>query len=88
MRQFEERFTLSNDGLSLFYRDYAGPPGITPVLCIPGLTRNARDFDFIADRIAATRRVLVTDLRGRGRSGYDPDTRHYAVPIETADIPM
>jgi pimeloyl-ACP methyl ester carboxylesterase len=56
------------------------------VICIPGLTRNSRDFDFIADHIAATRRVLVTDLRGRGRSSYDPDTRNYSVPVETGDV--
>jgi pimeloyl-ACP methyl ester carboxylesterase len=30
--------------------------------------------------------VLVTDLRGRGRSGYDPDTRNYSVPVETGDV--
>ena len=56
------------------------------MLCIPGLTRNARDFDFIAGHIAATRRVLVADLRGRGRSAYDPDPRNYSVPVETGDM--
>jgi pimeloyl-ACP methyl ester carboxylesterase len=90
MNRFQERFTLSNDGLRLFYRDYAGPPAQladrTPVLCIPGLTRNSRDFDFIAGHIAETRRVLVTDLRGRGQSGYDPDPRNYSVPVETGDV--
>jgi len=89
MMPFEERFTLSTDGLSLFYRDYAGPPGQnarTPVICIPGLTRNSRDFDFIASHIAATRRVITTDLRGRGQSGHDPDPRNYSVPVETGDV--
>ena len=90
MRPFEERYTLSKDGLRLFYRDYEGPaaqiPGRTPVLCIPGLTRNCRDFDFIAAHIAATRRVIATDLRGRGQSGYDPDPRNYSVPVETGDM--
>jgi len=90
MNAFEERFTLSKDGLHLFYRDYPGPPaqnpGRTPVICVPGLTRNSRDFDFIASHIAATRRVITTDLRGRGRSGYDPDPRNYAVPVETGDV--
>jgi pimeloyl-ACP methyl ester carboxylesterase len=55
-------------------------------LCIPGLTRNARDFDFIAGHIAATRRVLAVDLRGRGQSAYDPNPANYAVPVETADM--
>ena len=86
MTQFEERYTLAADGLRLFYRDYPGPPGLTPVLCIPGLTRNSRDFDFIAAHIAAKRRVITTDLRGRGRSGYDPNPANYAVPVETRDM--
>jgi pimeloyl-ACP methyl ester carboxylesterase len=86
MIPFDERFYLSQDGLQLYYRDYRGPPDRTPVLCIPGLTRNARDFDFIAGHIAAKRRVLVADLRGRGRSAYDPDPRQYAVPAETGDM--
>ncbi len=83
---YEERFYSSADGLNLFYRDYPGPPEKTPVLCIPGLTRNSRDFDFIAGRIAATRRVVTVDLRGRGRSGYDPDIANYSVPVETRDV--
>ena len=44
------------------------------------------DFDFIAAHIAGTRRVLVTDLRGRGRSAYDADERNYSVPVETGDV--
>jgi pimeloyl-ACP methyl ester carboxylesterase len=44
------------------------------------------DFDFIAAHIARTRRVLVTDLRGRGRSAYDADERNYSVPVETSDV--
>jgi pimeloyl-ACP methyl ester carboxylesterase len=76
----------SSDGLSLYYRDYPGPSDCTPVLCIPGLTRNARDFDFIAAHIAQTRRVLVADLRGRGKSERAKDPRHYTVAIEAADI--
>lgn len=83
---YEERHFTSGDGLSLFYRDYAGPrSNALPVLCIPGLTRNSRDFDFIAARIAQNRRVLTVDLRGRGQSAYDPDTANYSVPAETKD---
>lgn len=86
MSVYDERFYLSKDGLRLFYRDYPNEAAKTPVLCIPGLTRNAIDFDFIAAHIARTRRVLVTDLRGRGRSAYDPDARNYSVPVETRDV--
>ena len=30
--------------------------------------------------------MLVADLRGRGRSDYDPEPRNYAVPVETGDM--
>ncbi len=86
MTSFEERHYRSKDGLSLFYRDYPHASSLTPVLCIPGLTRNSRDFDFIAGHIAQTRRVLTADLRGRGRSAHDPNPRNYSVPVETSDM--
>lgn len=84
--RYAARTYRSAEGLPLFYRDYMGGGAATPVLCIPGLTRNARDFDSIAGRLARTRRVLVADLRGRGRSAYDPDWRHYQVNVEAADM--
>jgi pimeloyl-ACP methyl ester carboxylesterase len=83
---YEERYYESSDGLKLYYRDYKGPPTPLPVLCIPGLTRNSRDFEFIAAHIARSRRVIVTDLRGRGKSDHDNDPRHYSVAIEAADM--
>lgn len=86
MSLYSEHFYKSSDGLSLYYRDYAGPTGSTPVLCVPGLTRNCRDFDFIAAHIVGSRRVLCADLRGRGRSTYDPDWRNYTVAVERNDI--
>lgn len=69
----------SSDGLTLSYRDYAGPPhaAVAPVLCLPGLTRNARDFEALGLELARTRRVLSPDLRGRGRSAYDPNPANY-----------
>ena len=86
MNLYSEHFYPSSDGLSLYYRDYPGPRDRIPVLCIPGLTRNCRDFEFIAAHMAQTRRILCTDLRGRGRSAYDPNWRNYAVPVERHDI--
>jgi pimeloyl-ACP methyl ester carboxylesterase len=89
MISYRKRFYGARDGLTLFYRDYPAPPGAqarTPVLCLPGLTRNARDFDAVADHMAATRRVLCADFRGRGRSHYDPEWRHYTVAVETDDM--
>ena len=63
--------------------------GHMPVLCLPGLTRNARDFDALAAALAADprkpRTVIAIDFRGRGRSGRaDPAT--YRPDVEAADV--
>ena len=70
MTEFADRFWTSRDGLKLHNRDYAGRDYRPPVLCLPGLTRNARDFAEVAERLAGEWRVICPDLRGRGDSAY------------------
>ena len=82
-----DRYFTSAEGLRLYYRDYApAEPGRVPVLCLPGLTRNSRDFETIAPRIRQTRRVLCADLRGRGLSQHDPEWRNYHPGTYVGDI--
>ena len=86
---FEERSINTVDGLKLYVRDYAplSPETGAPVLCLHGLTRNSRDFEIIAPRIAAFgRRVIVPDMRGRGHSSYDPDPAHYVPAVYAQDV--
>ena len=84
---FTSRFYASPDGLKLHYRDYAGPPDARlAVLCLPGLTRNARDFDELAPHLAQRYRVLCADLRGRGLSEYAKDPFTYVPPVYVRDI--
>ncbi|MGB1539998.1 MAG: alpha/beta fold hydrolase, partial [Rickettsiales bacterium] len=45
-----------------------GNPYSPPVFCVHGLTRNGRDFDFLARRLAADYRVIAVDIAGRGKS--------------------
>ncbi len=86
MAYIERRFTAP-DGLSLYFREYGDPASATtPVLCLGGFSRNARDFDALARRLAGERRVLCPDLRGRGRSDYDPDWRNYQPGTYLNDI--
>ncbi len=81
-----ERFVKSRDGLALYcalrgtQHHEAGPS----VLCLPGLTRNSRDFAQLAEWLAGSRQVLTPDLRGRGRSDYDPQFMNYQ-PAKYAD---
>lgn len=71
------RFFKSQDGLKLYYRDFGATNPGTPVLCLPGLTRNSRDFEDLANRLSDRRRVITTDLRGRGFSDHDPNWENY-----------
>ncbi len=86
---FEERIVATIDGLSLYARDY--PPLLPetglPVICLHGLTRNSRDFEVVAPRIAALgRRVIAPDMRGRGQSANDPDPAHYVPAVYAQDV--
>ncbi len=76
----------SADGLTLHYRDYAGRAVRPPILCLPGLTRNARDFEPIADAFAGEWRVICLELRGRGDSDYAKDTATYVPATYVEDV--
>ena len=74
------------DGLRLHYRDYAGADDRPPLLCLHGLTRNARDFEHFAERYSPEFRVLVLEFRGRGLSDYDPLPSRYTPLTYCADV--
>ncbi len=82
---------LSGDGLRLHVAEYGDPisPWL-PVVCIPGLSRSARDFHDLAVHLSThrhrPRRVLAFDLRGRGGSEWDKDVAHYTPLIEMQDV--
>ncbi|MEO5775091.1 MAG: alpha/beta hydrolase [Sphingomicrobium sp.] len=83
---WEDRYWTSRDGLRLHYRDYAGSGDRPPLICLHGLTRNARDFGDLAERFAGDWRLIVPDFRGRGLSDYDPLPVRYAPPTYAGDI--
>jgi len=82
MAAWSDGYWGSSDGLRLHYRDYAGGEGQgrPPIICIPGLTRNARDFEGVAERLSPDWRVIAVDLRGRGESAHAKDPMTY-VPL-------
>jgi pimeloyl-ACP methyl ester carboxylesterase len=88
MVDWTDGWWTSADGLRLHYRDYAGNAGRPPILCIPGLTRNARDFEGIADRLAGEWRLICVDLRGRGESGYAKDPMSYTPLVYLQDVEL
>jgi pimeloyl-ACP methyl ester carboxylesterase len=70
-------YFTSHDGLKLYYRDFGDEQVGTPVICLPGLTRNSRDFEDLANYLSDRRRVITTDFRGRGFSEHDANWENY-----------
>ena len=86
---YEDKNWTSEDGLELYYRDYAGPEDAAarpPILCMHGLTRNSRDFADLAEHLSKTHRVIVPEMRGRGNSAYAPDSSTYTPKHYVADV--
>jgi len=83
---YEDRYFTVPDGLKLHYRDYPGSAERPPLLCLPGLTRNSRDFQELAERYSPRFRVLALEFRGRGMSEYDPVPARYTPPIYAQDV--
>lgn len=81
MSGYKDGYWWSPDGLRLHCRDYeGGDDGRPPLLCLPGLTRNARDFEPLAGRLAGEWRLICPDMRGRAESAYAKDAMTY-VPL-------
>ena len=84
---YHEQRWISADGLELYSRVYAGAgAGAPAVLCLPGLTRNSRDFEALAPHLARHYRVVCPDLRGRGYSARDPNWKNYQPATYVADL--
>ncbi len=89
---FNEIRITTRDGLKLYARHYpAAGSRLNPALCLPGLTRNSRDFHALATALSdpgsgAPRAVYTLDFRGRGLSDRDGEPKNYAVPVEAEDV--
>ncbi|MBI3700275.1 MAG: alpha/beta hydrolase [Afipia sp.] len=88
---FRDFFCQAPDGLKLHAKILGEAKTSTlPVLCLPGLTRTADDFDVIARALSgapgAPRQVIAMDFRGRGLSAYDAKPENYNVVTECGDV--
>ncbi len=84
---YRSRTYSAQDGLRLHFRDYGDSlSDALPLLCLPGIARNAEDFDAVARRHMSHRRVICPDLRGRGDSAFDPNWRNYTGRTYASDL--
>jgi pimeloyl-ACP methyl ester carboxylesterase len=68
------------------YVEWGDPQNTRVLLCVHGLTRNSRDFDFLAQALAADYRVVCPDVVGRGRSDWLTVSDGYALPQYVSDM--
>jgi len=90
-QNWAEGYFTSHDGLKLYARHYPASVRSTarPVLCLPGLTRNSKDFHVLATHLSqhnsSGRDVYCLDFRGRGSSERDKNWNNYTPPVELMD---
>jgi pimeloyl-ACP methyl ester carboxylesterase len=74
-------------GLELAYLDWGPKDARRVVVCVHGLTRNAHDFDVLAEALAGRgARVLAVDVVGRGHSSWLDDPAGYTVPAYAGQL--
>ncbi len=69
----------------LNYVDYAGP-GAVPLVIAHGLFGSARNWNVIAKRLSAGRRVVAVDMRNHGGSFWDDDHSYAALAADLAEV--
>lgn len=93
-QMFQEHYFRASDGLKLYARTYGFEIGEKrrrlPIVCLPGLTRNSRDFHSLATFLAApeggAHKIITLDYRGRGQSDRDADKGRYTLAVEAEDV--
>jgi pimeloyl-ACP methyl ester carboxylesterase len=68
------------------YTEWGDPRNPRVLICVHALSRNARDFDFLARAMASHYRVVCPDVAGRGLSEWLKDPAGYAVPHYITDM--
>jgi len=71
---------------SIAYTEWGNPANDRVLICVPGLTRRSRDFDFIARDLEDHYRVICVDLPGRGASDWLADPNEYQPPRYAQDM--
>jgi pimeloyl-ACP methyl ester carboxylesterase len=80
MQIHRQRVDGTDRSYRLSYADWDGPDIAPAVVCVHGLTRNARDFDALAATLSADARVICPDMVGRGGSDALADPAQYDIP--------
>ncbi len=70
------------------YTEWGDPANPKVLVCVHGLTRTGRDFDFLAAALEQDYRVICPDIVGRGQSDWLNDKADYSYPLYVNDMAM
>jgi pimeloyl-ACP methyl ester carboxylesterase len=76
MQNYRDLYYQSDDGLTLYARHYVAS-GAPTLVCMPGLTRNSADFQWLCDHLMGQYNIYAMDFRGRGNSQWDLNAANY-----------
>ncbi len=76
----------ANGGRHIAYTEWGAADNPRVVVCVHGLTRNRRDFDFLGQALADEYRVICPDIAGRGDSDRLTDSSRYTIPTYVTDM--
>jgi pimeloyl-ACP methyl ester carboxylesterase len=68
------------------YTEWGAEDNPKVLMCVHGLTRNCRDFDFLAQALEGDYRVVCPDIAGRGGSEWLKASDDYGFPLYVADM--
>ncbi len=74
-------FPIRGGDRRMHYLEWGDSGNDKVLICVHGLTRNARDFDFIAQALADDYRIICPDVPGRGGSDWLADESEYSYPL-------
>ena len=70
------------------YTEWGDPQNPKVLICVHGMTRTGRDFDFLAAALEHEYRVICPDVVGRGESDWLDDKTDYTYPLYVNDMAM
>jgi pimeloyl-ACP methyl ester carboxylesterase len=72
----------------IVYQDWGDEKNPKVLICVHGLTRNSRDFDYLAQDLSSEYRVIAPDIAGRGQSDWLSDPALYTLQQYIDDMSL
>lgn len=81
MQQHYLQYAWFGEHPTIGFRAFGDVSNPNVLICVHGISRNARDFDTIADALSDHYYVLAIDMPGRGQSSWLDDKEQYGYPL-------